>query len=130
MKDKEKVKSILKWWLKEKKLLGLPVVALGASSGGYFISALATEFNFDSLTIMIAEGRIKLMEAQAKFPPTLFVHMPNDVRRMEFVANTMEMLKIKGIDVTEVKFLEFPLTPTFLLDIIPGLDERTSLRFF
>lgn len=130
LKDKEKVKSILKWWLKEKKLLGLPVVALGASSGGYFISALATEFHFYSLTIMISEGMFKVMEAQTKYPPTLFVHMPNDVRRMELVAETMEMLKGKGVHVAEVKCPEFPLTPTFLSDRIPGLDERTSIRIF
>lgn len=127
-RDKKNVKSILEWWVHKKNIEKLPMVALGASSGGYFISALATEFHFDSITIMIAEGVFEAMESHSNYPPTLFVHMPKDRRRMSLIAEAIKLLKRKGIDVAEVRCPEFPLTPTFLSDRIPGLDEKTSRK--
>lgn len=129
-KEKEKVKRILKWWVRKKRLDEVPMVALGASSGGYFVSALAAEFQFASITIMIAEGVFGRMEVQTNYPPTLFVHMPKDEKRMGLIIKTIEMLKGKGIDVGEVRCPEFPLTATFLSDRIPGLDEKVSRRIY
>ncbi|KAF2302185.1 hypothetical protein GH714_033675 [Hevea brasiliensis] len=84
------VKNIIRWWLWRNKLEKLPLVALGASSGGYFVSALAT------------------------------------TKISEFI----EVLKNKGIDVAEVECLEFPLSPFFLADRIPGLNQTVSAKLF
>ncbi|XP_020573430.1 uncharacterized protein LOC110019902 [Phalaenopsis equestris] len=122
-KEKEIVRWIIKWWIDENKLKKLPVVALGASSGGYFVSALATEMQFSSIALMIAEGVFDSINIPINYPPTLFIHMPKDKQRMELIKMNMEALRMKGVHVKEVRCMEFPLTPEFLLDRIPWLDH-------
>ncbi|KAL5989838.1 hypothetical protein ACLOJK_010733 [Asimina triloba] len=129
-KDKDRVKGIIRWFIEEYKLEKLPIVALGASSGGYFVSALANEMNFRSITLMIAEGEFESMDIRPDYPPTLFVHMPKDHRRMRLIAEYMEYLKKKGVPVAEVRCTEFPLSPKFLSDRIPGLDPAVSFKLF
>ncbi|ERN20474.1 uncharacterized protein LOC18448890 [Amborella trichopoda] len=129
-RDRKIVKGILKWWIEKNKLEGLPLTALGASSGGYFISALATDVKFRSVVLMISEGVFEAMEIPRNYPPTLFVHMPKDRARVGRIAENMEALRAKGIDVGELKCMEFPLTPRLLSDRIPGLDQTTSIAIF
>eukprot|EP00252_Welwitschia_mirabilis_P010118 TRINITY_DN23245_c0_g1_i1.p1 TRINITY_DN23245_c0_g1~~TRINITY_DN23245_c0_g1_i1.p1 ORF type:complete len:350 (-),score=57.75 TRINITY_DN23245_c0_g1_i1:122-1171(-) len=129
-KDRPSVKRILKWWAEKKKLDSLPMFALGASSGGYFVSALATEFKFSAITLMISEGILEAMKGRHRYPATLFVHMPKDARRAALIEKNMNVLRENGVDVDEVKCYQFPLTPSFLSDRIPGLDEKTSFRIF
>ncbi|PIA30602.1 hypothetical protein AQUCO_05500132v1 [Aquilegia coerulea] len=121
------VKNIISWWIEKNKLQKLPLVALGASSGGYFVSALATDMRFSSITLMIAEGVFGEMDIPKSYPPTLFVHMPKDHVRMRAINRNMQALRQKGIDVAEIKCMEFPLTPSLLSDKIPGLDEFISV---
>ncbi|XP_008791861.1 uncharacterized protein LOC103708619 isoform X1 [Phoenix dactylifera] len=129
-KEKENVKWIIKWWIEKNKLEKLPVTALGASSGGYFVSALAAEIKFSSITIMIAEGRFDSMAIPESYPPTLFVHMPKDRIRAELILMNMEALRQKGIPVKEIRCMQFPLAPELLSDKIPGLDQTLSVRLF
>ena len=124
------VKDIIRWWVEKNKLEKLPLVGLGASSGGYFLSVLATKFKFDSITLMIAEGLYEQMEVTERYPPTLFVHMPKDHFRQQKINENMEFLKGKGIDVAEIECLEFGLSPHFLADRIPGLDKSVSAKLF
>ncbi|KAJ9685918.1 hypothetical protein PVL29_015010 [Vitis rotundifolia] len=124
------VKGIIQWWIEKNKLEKLPLVALGASSGGYFVSVLATNLRFSSITLMIAEGRFRKMDITKDYPPTLFVHMPKDQARKQRIAENMEILRNKGIDVAEVKCMEFPLLPYFLADRIPGVDKTISAKLF
>ncbi|KAJ9172868.1 hypothetical protein P3X46_016064 [Hevea brasiliensis] len=124
------VKNIIRWWLWRNKLEKLPLVALGASSGGYFVSALATSLRFSSIIIMIAEGIFDQMDVTENYPPTLFVHMPKDLYRQQKISEFIEVLKNKGIDVAEVECLEFPLSPFFLADRIPGLNQTVSAKLF
>lgn len=128
--EKYKVKGIIEWWIEKNKLGKLPLTALGASSGGYFVSSLATEMRFSSITLMIAEGVFDSMDIPKDYPPTLFVHMPKDRTRKRRIDENMETLKKKGISVSEIKCLEFPLTPKLLSDRIPGLDETVSVKLF
>lgn len=125
-RERSIVKSIIKWWIENNNLGKLPLMALGASSGGYFVSALATDIKFSSITLMIAEGVFDGMDIPNNYPPTLFVHMPKDRARLHAINTNIESLKKKGIDVSEIKCMEFPLTPSFLSDRIPGLDESVS----
>lgn len=124
------VKGIIKWWVDKNKLEKLPLVALGASSGGYFVSVLATDLKFSSITLMIAEGVYDQMDITEDYPPTLFVHMPKDQSRKQRIAKYKEFLRSKGIDVAEIKCMEFPLSPNFLADRIPGLDQTFSNKLF
>nr|AFK39841.1 unknown [Lotus japonicus] len=124
------VKDILEWWIGRRKLEKLPLVALGASSGGYFVSVLATAVKFNSIVIMIAEGMFEEMDVKEDYPPTLFVHMPKDLYRQQKIDEYVEVLKGKGIDVGVVECMEFPLSPNTLADRIPGLDLTLSRSLF
>lgn len=124
------VKDIIGWWVVKRKLQSLPLVALGASSGGYFVSVLATDLRFSSITIMIAEGLFDRMDILKSYPPTLFVHMPKDKRRRVRIDRYLTLLKGKNIDVAEVICMEFALSPNLLADRIPGLDLATSVKLY
>nr|XP_010916134.1 uncharacterized protein LOC105041037 [Elaeis guineensis] len=127
-KEKHVVQWISKWWIEKNKLDKLPIVALGASSGGYFVSALAAEMRYSSIVLMIAEGVFETMGVPEGYPPTLFVHMPKDQRRMKLIERNTEALRQKGVHVKEVRCLEFPLSPNFLSDRIPGLNQTMAVK--
>ncbi|XP_068485511.1 uncharacterized protein [Phaseolus vulgaris] len=124
------VKDIIEWWIGRRKLEKLPLVALGASSGGYFVSVLATAMKFSSTVLMIAEGLFEQIDLNGDYPPTLFVHMPKDLYRQQKIDEYVEVLKDKGIDVGVVECMEFPLSPNTLADRIPGLDLALSIKLF
>ncbi|CAN6483553.1 unnamed protein product [Victoria cruziana] len=129
-KEKESVTGIIRWWIEKRKLEKLPLTALGASSGGYFVSALATKLKFSSIAIMIAEGVFDYQKVPDDYPPTLFVHMPKDRKRALLISEYMKNLEKKGILVSEIRCMEFPLSPKFLSDRVPGLDEALSIKIF
>ncbi|XP_060170764.1 uncharacterized protein LOC132601712 [Lycium barbarum] len=117
------VKDIIEWWIAKQKLHNLPLVALGASPGGYFVSILATDLKFSSITVMIIEGLYDQMEIPESYPP-------KDKSRMQKLERFMILLKGKGVDVAEIKCLEFPLFPNFFPDGIPHIDVATSAKLF
>ncbi|XP_052177325.1 uncharacterized protein LOC127791468 [Diospyros lotus] len=124
------VKGIIKRWVAKRRLDNLPLVALGASSGGHFVSLLATDLRFSSIVVMIAEGLYDQMDISKDYPPTLFVHMPKDEARKQRIDSNIRILKDEGIDVAEIKCMEFPLSPNFLADRVPGLGESISTKLF
>ncbi|XP_038684012.1 uncharacterized protein LOC119984234 isoform X2 [Tripterygium wilfordii] len=124
------VRDIIRWWVAKNKLERLPLVALGASSGGSFVSVLATILQFSCITLMIAEGMFDQMDITKDYPPTLFVHMPKDLYRQQKISEYRKVLRNKGIDVAEVECIQFPLTPSFLAERIPGLDRTASAQLF
>lgn len=124
--DKVKVMGILSGWIKGKGLEGLPVVALGASSGGFFVSALAREYELlDAIVIMISEGVFHKAAIGSHYPPTLFVHMFRDKRRAALINSAMAMLRSRGVDTAEIKCYPLRVEPEYFTKI-PGLDSRTS----
>jgi hypothetical protein len=123
--DKAKVLSILSGWIRNKGLQKLPIVALGASSGGFLVSALAREYRFSAIVVMISEGSFHNMEIGGSYPATLFVHMVKDVRRAALIKAAMDMLRSKGIETSEVLCHELTVTPDYFTKI-PGLDSETS----
>ncbi|KAG9448129.1 hypothetical protein H6P81_014257 [Aristolochia fimbriata] len=129
-REKENVKEIISWWVEKNNLQKLPLTAMGASSGGYFVSALAAEMSFSSITLMIAEGVFDSITITADYPPTLFVHMPKDRRRNELVFRYMEDLKKEGVKVAEIRCMEVPLNPHFFSARIPGIDQKISAKLF
>ncbi|KAB2085411.1 hypothetical protein ES319_A05G397100v1 [Gossypium barbadense] len=79
---------------------------------------------------MIAEGLFDHMDIREDYPPTLFVHMPKDLRRQQKITEFIEVLRNKGVDVAEIECMELPLSPTFLSDRIPSLDQTISATLF
>ncbi|CAI9296515.1 unnamed protein product [Lactuca saligna] len=71
MKEPLVVKRIIKWWVEKQNLENLPLVALGASSGGYFVSMLATKMKFSSIALMIAEGVYDRIDITNHYPPMI-----------------------------------------------------------
>ncbi|KAF8670514.1 hypothetical protein HU200_050534 [Digitaria exilis] len=123
------VESIIKWWTTEKfpHLAGLPLVGIGASSGGYFLSALSARVKFSSVAVMIAEGVYGAMaEIPAGYPPVLFVHMPKDAERAALVAENMGKLKAKHVDVREIQCVDFAVSAEFLAERVPGLTRPVA----
>ncbi|KAK1301489.1 hypothetical protein QJS10_CPB12g00946 [Acorus calamus] len=129
-REEERVIGIIKNWVAKNTLGDLPIIALGASSGGYFVSSLAMKMKFSSVVIMIAEGVFDSIDVSGDYPPTLFVHMPKDRKRERLIRMNMEALRKKGVDIGEVRCEEFPLVPEFFSDRIPGLDRTVSVKLF
>ncbi|GJN19401.1 hypothetical protein PR202_gb06678 [Eleusine coracana subsp. coracana] len=123
------VASIIKWWTQEKfpQLAGLPLVGIGASSGGYFVSALAAKVRFSSIAVMIAEGVYGTMgDIPTWYPPALFMHMPKDAERARDVAASIGTLKAKRVDVREIKCDQFAVSAEFLAERVPGLTRAVA----
>jgi hypothetical protein len=124
------VDSIIKWWVNDQHpddLRGLPLVAIGASSGGYFVSALAARVRFSSVAIMIAEGVFAAMrEIPAGYPPALFVHMPKDAERARMVAASIVQLKSNHVDAREIQCEALAVSGEFLAARIPGLTHTVA----
>jgi hypothetical protein len=125
-------KSVIRSWAARNGLGSLPVVALGASSGGYFVSRLGSKMSLAAVVIMIAEGTFGKPAASlpATYPPTMFFHMPKDKRTAALVDRNLKMLRKIGVEVMELQSLELPLTPTLLSERIHGLDSRLSERIW
>uniref|UniRef100_A0A0D9VE24 Alpha/beta hydrolase fold-3 domain-containing protein n=1 Tax=Leersia perrieri TaxID=77586 RepID=A0A0D9VE24_9ORYZ len=123
------VESIVNWWVNEKHphLAGLPLVGIGASSGGYFLSALAARVRLSSVVIMIAEGVFSAMESiPSRYPPALFVHMPKDDERAREVESSMVKLRTSSIVVGEIRCEEFAVSAQFLAARIPALTRAVA----
>ncbi|KAJ4896161.1 Uncharacterized protein Rs2_22955 [Raphanus sativus] len=129
-KEKKLVGDLIKTWVKKHDLEKLPLVALGASSGGYFVSALAMDMEFSSIVLMIAEGVFDRIRVSKRYPPTLFVHMPKDVHRQQKIREFLEGLRMEGVDAAEIECLDLPMSPGFLADRIPGFDRGVSGKVF
>ncbi|XP_062206855.1 uncharacterized protein LOC133908732 [Phragmites australis] len=125
-------KRTIRSWAAKNGLEGHPVVALGASSGGYFVSKLAAKMSLAAVVIMIAEGAFGGSAGAPPmiYPPAMFIHMPKDRRRAALVERNSKMLMKNGVEVRELRSLEVPLTPTLLSDRISGLDRRLSERIW
>ncbi|KAB8083501.1 hypothetical protein EE612_005719 [Oryza sativa] len=129
-KEVSAAKRGIRSWATENGLADLPVAALGASSGGYFVSRLAAEMKLAAVVLMIAEGSFGPGGAPAGYPPAMFLHMPKDQRRAALVERNSKMLRSNGVEVNELRSLELPLTPTMLSDRIPGLNRGLSERIW
>jgi hypothetical protein len=120
--------SIIKWWTEEKhaQLAGLPLVGIGASSGGYFVSALAARVKFSSVVVMIAEGVYGTMGVPAGYPPALFVQMPKDAETARNLAASIGILKAKHVEVREVKCDHFAVSSELLAERVPRLTRTVA----
>ncbi|OEL27181.1 hypothetical protein BAE44_0011799 [Dichanthelium oligosanthes] len=128
-KEVNGAERVIRSWAAENGLEGLPIAALGASSGGYFVSRLAAKMSLAAVVIMIAEGAFGA-QPPTVYPPTMFIHMPKDRRRAVLLERNSKMLMKNGVEVKELQSLELPLTPTLLSERIPGLERGVSERIW
>ena len=129
-KDVQAVVKIIDTWRDENKLGALPLYALGASSGGYLVSVLAHAIPFHALAIVIASGVSVAfthpLESGAKYPPSLFVHMPKDKGTAMGVQKAVEELRHLQVSASELSCREEPITEHYFSDRIPRMSKKIS----
>lgn len=132
--DVRDVSKVLKAWRGTHKLEGVPAVALGASSGGYFISCLAHATKFQALVIIISSGVpnafIQKGDSDGAYPPTLFVHMPKDGITARRVAQNMQVLQSAGVHTAQIKCKEMKLDEHFFSTRMTSVSPRLSQEIF
>ncbi|KAG0580257.1 hypothetical protein KC19_4G160800 [Ceratodon purpureus] len=123
--DAPRVKLVLESWMDKLGLVELPLLGLGASSGGYFVSSLARDVKFDAIVLMIAEGSFQEVPS-LPYPPVLFVHMVKDEVRAERIREIMPVLRKAGIEADEIQCEEVEITDDFFMRRIPYVDLEMS----
>ena len=118
--DGPRVDEVLETFFSDDALKDLPLYAFGASSGGSFVSELpfiTHVTQIAGLIIQIAPGpRLSEMTPTsdlARYPPTVFSHMPRDERTAEFVKASIEDLRFAGVKVLESKLNPRAITPQY-----------------
>lgn len=118
--DGPRVDEVLETFFSDDALKDLPLYAFGASSGGSFVSELpfiTHAAQIAGLIIQIAPGpRLSEMTPTsdlARYPPTVFSHMPRDERTAEFVKMSIEDLRFAGVKVLESKLNPRAITPQY-----------------
>ncbi|EFJ51724.1 hypothetical protein VOLCADRAFT_103362 [Volvox carteri f. nagariensis] len=135
MRTRRQVRRVLDVLLSREGLSSLPLLALGASSGGAFVLGLPLVMpgRFSGLAVQIMGGppgllqKYRYFNQSAAWPPTLFVHMPRDAALAELVARNLEELREGGVRTREIQVRPQPLTPLYLVQrCAPEVDEQTS----
>jgi len=108
----------------EKLSEDLPLLALGASSGGAFVGLLPgadASVGLGKLQCIVPE----IMDVDSSINdgvPTLFVHMPRDERTASFVAESIADLTSRGVPVKELRVEPRAITPAFLQSCLAEAD--------
>eukprot|EP00898_Chlorokybus_atmophyticus_P004286 jgi/Chlat1/4859/Chrsp31S04885 len=142
--DMRRVPAALSAWRLQHKLNKLPLYALGASSGGFFVSVLAHVVQLDAAAIYISGGVANaytrhpyLNDMAQPYPPTLFVHMPRDTYTAEGVH--MAIKAIQQLDepdsssivwAAELTCSPQPITPRYFADRCDSIDSATSVQLY
>jgi hypothetical protein len=126
--DELPVKRSLHTVLSREGLGHLPIVALGASSGGSFLPVLAQSLNITAMAVQIMATHNGLLSSH--FPPTAFVHMPRDRYTASRVADNVKTLRQAGVPVKEWQHKPLTLSPTYFADRIEWVDANLSERLY
>lgn len=125
--DSERVKVVLESWIDRLGLVELPLLGLGASSGGYFISKFAKVMKFDAIVVMIAEGSFQNVR-NSSYPPVLFVHMVKDEMIADRIREIIPVLRKAGVQADEIQCKEANITENFFSKRIPYVDLKMSVK--
>ncbi|CAK0814974.1 unnamed protein product [Prorocentrum cordatum] len=117
----------------------VPVLAMGASSGGAFLGSLASlapeDGGVQNLRCLVPQI-MALQELPARRVPTLFVHMPRDGRTAEAVEAELAELRAAGVRAAEIRVEPRPVTVQLLrrcyaaegaLEVLQALSEQGLL---
>ena len=137
--DAPRVFQALSYVLNATKLKPLPLLALGASSGGAMVHALGTLTLPDSLAAAgrarIAAVAVQIMPIDAHdmdemYPPLILWHMPRDARSAAYISEAVSTLRAKRRPIRELTCDPFALTPSIFSDWMPSVPRRTSASLF
>lgn len=137
-RDAVRVKAALYGFLRKRGWLhGVPVVGLGASSGGSFVTTFAHTGMLHAQAVYISTGvRPSVTPANCallygkRCPDTVFVHMPRDTYTSRGVDGASRSLDARGTKVNVFDCPARPLKPDTLAKAIPGLRGRTSMQVY
>lgn len=135
--DLKIVTAILKEWTWEHGLDRLPLAGLGQSAGTGITTALTTRLPMSAIVLKVAPGMIDVVNeaTSPQFPPTFFVDMPRDLGNSFLnmtakIAIVSDILREKGVEVTNVHITPKPLDPLIFSERILCINEKMSLEIF
>lgn len=129
--------NIIKEWIREHSLDGLPFAAWGHSAGAFLASALTTTLSMQAIVSMCGPGvfEVELLATPITHPPTFFAYMPRDIGDpgSNFTLKQREDMAIlteRGVNVTSIPLLPKPLSPLFFTERILCMSESMSRKIF
>ncbi|KAK3273595.1 hypothetical protein CYMTET_18173 [Cymbomonas tetramitiformis] len=124
--DAQAVARVLSTLQQRENWQHLPVHALGASSGGAFVSVLPHKVKLASVVVQIMMAIPDAIETPlpdgSEYPPTLFIHMERDVRTAKWVQLGMADLGRKRVAARQIAVKPSRVTPSFLSDRIEDVS--------
>lgn len=136
-KDIDRTVLAIRTFVQKDRLHGLPLYAMGASSGGAFVLFLASNLypRFTAVCSQIMGVPYSTMDALVKrisppwfphkYPATMFVHMAKrDPMTAEYVKESLAVLNASNVATREILVDPTPLSPTYFSDRI-GPPEIT-----
>jgi hypothetical protein len=127
--DGPRVAAALATLLTREGVIDAPLYALGASSGGAFVTQLPFYVaNVSALCVQImgAAPESLLPRAGATFPPSRWVHMPRDAAMASFVASALTALQSAEQTAEEARVAPQRVTPDFLALRVASIDANAS----
>eukprot|EP00899_Mesostigma_viride_P008464 jgi/Mesvir1/17619/Mv08845-RA.1 len=128
--DVASVTSVISTLREREGVAHVPLFALGASSGGAFVSALPLHMPVDAVVVQIMravrQDNTKPAYGGAPYPPVLFVTMQRDVRTTHIVNQQAEILVSAGRKADVIVVPPMRLTPDFFSERIEGFPRASS----
>ncbi|CAM6107493.1 unnamed protein product [Calypogeia fissa] len=131
------VHDVVKEWMAEHMLDGLPLAIWGHSYGTFVATFLIERLPIQAMVLACGEGSLEVEEAAdpQNFPPTLFGYMPMDqfypaynVTGKDMTA--MAVLRSRGVVVASIEFWPKPLSPLFFTERILCMSEEMSKAIY
>ena len=124
--DLARVHAAITIFIEAHNLKGAMISAMGASSGGHFVTlmAQARQLPLNAIALYVSPGNRRILrEVDADWPPTVFVHMPRDTGAATIIRRNVEILQIKGVPATAVECAERPVTTQTFVRLLAVTDE-------
>ncbi|CAM6096206.1 unnamed protein product [Calypogeia fissa] len=131
------VHDVVKEWMAEHMLDGLPLAIWGHSAGTFVATFLIERLPIQAMVLACGEGSSEVEEAAdpQNFPPTLFGYMPIDQLYPDFNCTgkdmtAMAVLRSRGVVVASIEFWPKPLSPLFFTERILCMSEEMSMAIY
>ncbi|CAM6126981.1 unnamed protein product [Calypogeia fissa] len=129
--------AVVKEWMAEHMLDGLPLAIWGHSAGVSLATALIDKLPMQAMVLMCGGGILEVEEAAdpSNFPPTLFAYMPKDffepdLNKTGRAMIAMTVLRSRGVEVASIELWPKPLSPLFFTERILCMSEEMSLAIY
>lgn len=124
----ENVATIIKAVIVRQGLLRLPFYVIGASSGGSMALNMPRLLNTKGVYVQVrgVDNDMLTLPNKRKYPPTAFVHMPEDTRNGALIGANINFLRQAGVPVLEVRVYPRPVTVEFLTSRSPPVTRKIA----